>query len=275
MVGGLNGIANLQARALIGRDNYLKKLIEALAAKVNEIDTLPDADSTRYDELLQRLNSLDVTVFTRQISQLERQNMINAITLKSFGIDVDENGLISDVFQGNNSYSASSIIDQTVAEVVSVILGDDSVDIADAKNLIQGGVYWLTDGETSEEVQIKENLGAIENGWRILFVNDVANNYKNGKAKLYRSSMKIESGKAYGGGILRTKTWNAETDFIGTGSESTIKAALDFSNGLGFELEGATVDSNGLIVLGENPVGVAVTSTGWAQVDAEGDDLNA
>ena len=59
-------------------------------------------------------------------------------------------------------------------------------------------------GETSEEVQIKENLGTIENGYRILFVNDVVNNYKNGKS--------VE----------------------------------DFTNGLGFEIEGA--EENNLYV---------------------------
>ena len=52
--------------------------------------------------------------------------------------------------------------------------GDDSVDITDVKNLIKGGVYIITDGETSKEVQIKENLGTIENGYRILFAEDVA-----------------------------------------------------------------------------------------------------
>ena len=270
LVGGLNGIANLQARALIGRTNYLKKVLEALTARVDEIDALPDSDESRYSEILQQLRALDVSVFKRQISQLERQNMSNAIAMKNADMVVDENDIIVEVFR-NSVYSA---VDRTNAEVVSVILGDDSVDIADAKNLITGGVYQLTDGETSEEVQIKENLGAIENGWRILFVNDVAHNYKNGRARLYRSSTEITEGRAYGGGILREKTWNANIDFAGTSSSETISAALDFSNGAGFELSGAVVDSNGQIVLGEESVGIALTESGWVQVDAEGDDVN-
>ena len=270
LVGGLNGIANLQARALIGRDNYLKKLIEALANKVNEIDMLPDDTESRYSEIMQQLKALDVSVFKRQISQLERQNMSNALAMKNAGMSVDENDIIIEVFR-NNVYSA---IDRTNAEVVSVIPGDDSVDITDAKNLIKGGVYQLTDGETSEEVQIKENLGTIENGWRILFVNDVVNSYKNGKARLYRSSTEITEGKAYGGGILREKTWNANVDFAGTSNSETISAAADFSNGAGFELNGAVVDANGQIVLGEESVGIALTENGWNRVDAEGDDIN-
>ena len=270
IIGGANGIANLQARALVGRDNYLKKLIEALAQRVDGLDISSGSGEERYSEILQRLNSLDVTVFSRQVSQLERQNMINALALKEAGMDVDENGMIIEVFQND----ALTSIDQTNAEVVSVIPGDDSVDITDAKNLIKGGVYQLTDGETSEEVQIKENLGTIENGYRILFVNDVVNAYKNGRARLYRSSAGIVEGKAYGGGILREKTWNADIDFVGTSGESTINAAIDFSNGLGFELDGAVVDAGGQIVLGEEAIGIALTPKGWVRVDAEGDDLN-
>ncbi len=270
IIGGLNGIANLQARALVGRTNYLKRQLELLQDKVDEINLMPGEEEAKYTEILQRLNSLDISVFMRQIAQLERQNMLNALSMKASGLEVDENNIIVEVFQDG----IPTTIDQTNAEIVSVIRGDDSVDITDVKNLIKGGVYIITDGETSEEVQIKENLGTIENGYRILFAEDVANNYKNGKARLYRSSMKISDGKAYGGGILCEKTWNAEIDFSGTSNSETISAAADFSNGAGFELEGATVDANGQIVLGEESVGIALIESGWAQVDAEGDDLN-
>lgn len=270
IIGGANGVANLQARALVGRTNFLKRQLELLQNKVDEIDLMPGEEENRYTEILQRLNSLDISIFMRQIAQLERQNMLNALSMKAAGLEVDENNIIVEVFQSG----IPTTIDQTNAEIVSVIRGDDSVDISDVKNLITGGVYIITDGETSEEVQIKENLGTIENGYRILFANDVVNNYKNGKARLYRSSMKISDGKAYGGGINCTQTWNPEIDFEGTSGESTIKAAADFTNGLGFEIEGATVDANGQIVLGEEAVGIALTESGWAQVDAEGDDLN-
>ena len=270
IIGGLNGIVNLQARALVGRTNFLKRRLELLENKVDEIDLMPGEEEAKYTEILQRLNSLDISVFLRQIAQLERQNMLNALSMKASGLEVDENNIIVEVFQDGTP----TTIDQTNAEIVSVIRGDDSVDITDVKNLIKGGVYIITDGETSEEVQIKENLGTIENGYRILFAEDVANNYKNGKARLYRSSMKISDGKAYGGGINCTQTWNPEIDFEGTSGESTIKAAADFTNGLGFEIEGAVVDANGQIVLGEESVGIALTESGWVQVDAEGDDLN-
>ena len=167
---GLNGIANLQARALVGRTNFLKRKLELLQNKVDEIDLTPGEEETRYTEILQRLNSLDISVFLRQIAQLERQNMLNALSMKASGLEVDENNIIVEVFQDGTP----TTIDQTNAEIVSVIRGDDSVDITDVKNLIKGGVYIITDGETSEEVQIKENLGTIENGYRILFAEDVA-----------------------------------------------------------------------------------------------------
>ena len=270
IIGGANGIANLQARALVGRTNYLRRLFETLSARVDEIDALPNENESRYSDILQQIKALDVGVFKSQISQLERQNMTNALALKKAEMDVDERGMILEIFRNN----ASTTIDQTNAEVVSVIPGDDSVDITNAENLIIGGIYQLTDGETSEEVQIKENLGTIENGYRILFTKNVVNSYKNGKARLYRSNTEISEGKAYGGGILREKTWNADIDFAGTNSEESLSAGIDFRNGAGFELSGAVVDTNGHIVLGEDSIGIAITPRGWVRVDSEGDELN-
>lgn len=270
IIGGANGIANLQARALVGRDNYLRKMIDDLSGRVDEIDAFPSEEESRYSQILQQLNALDVTVFKRQISQLERQNMSSALAMKANEMDVWENGMIVEVFQNN----LPTDIDLTNAEVVVVVPGDDSVDITDARNLILGGVYQLTDGEISEEVQIKENLGTIENGYRILFANEVEKAYKNGRARLYRSSAEIADGRAYGGGILREKTWDANINFSGTSNADTISAGIDFSNGAGFELTGAVVDARGQIVLGEDAYGVALSQNNWIRINAEGDDLN-
>ena len=129
-------------------------------------------------------------------------------------------------------------------------------------------------GETSEEVQIKENLGTIENGYRILFVNAVTKNYKNNRARLYRSSAEITDNRAYGGGILCEKIWNAGIDFSGASGESTLSACIDFTNGAGFEMDGAVIDTDGQIVLGDKPFGIAFSSTDWVRIDSEGDDLN-
>ena len=107
-----------------------------------------------------------------------------------------------------------------------------------------------------------------------MFKDDVEKSYKNGRARLYRSSAEIAEGKAYGGGILREKTWNADIDFVGASTEETLSAGIDFGNGSGFELTGAVVDTNGQIVFGEESIGIALTPQGWIRVDAEGDDLN-
>ena len=83
IVGGANGVANLQARALVGRDNYLKKLIDDLKAQVDEIDLSVGGEDSQYTELLNRLNSLDATVFERRTLQLERQYMVTALAMKA------------------------------------------------------------------------------------------------------------------------------------------------------------------------------------------------
>ena len=88
------------------------------------------------------------------------------------------------------------------------------------------------------------------------------------------SSAEIADNRAYGGGILREKTWNAGIDFTGSNSAATLSAGIDFSNGLGFDLTGAVVDANNQIVLGEDATGISITPQGWIRVDAEGDDVN-
>ena len=76
------------------------------------------------------------------------------------------------------------------------------------------------------------------------------------------SSAEIADNRAYGGGILREKTWNAGIDFTGSNSAATLSAGIDFSNGLGFDLTGAVVDANNQIVLGEDATGIAITTQG-------------
>lgn len=58
----------------------MKRQLELLQDKVDEIDLTPGEEETRYTEILQRLNSLVISVFMRQIAQLERQNMLNTLT---------------------------------------------------------------------------------------------------------------------------------------------------------------------------------------------------
>ena len=48
---------------IIGGTNYLRKQIEKLSDKVDEIDALPGEEESRYTEIMQQLKSLDISIF--------------------------------------------------------------------------------------------------------------------------------------------------------------------------------------------------------------------
>lgn len=269
VVGGLNGVSNLQARQLTNRTAWLKKRAEDLQ---NAIDALQPG-SDRYDELIAMIRALDASTTNARLNHLERL-MANAyLAFQMAQIDPDGyDGMIIETFDG-----AASEIDQAVTVVTSVVSGDDSIDVEDSSNLIIGAHYQMADGENVEEVKIKSiNVsGAIK---RVILEDNVRNQYTPGKTRLYRSSVAIFNGRAYGGGTKVTDSWNPARTFEGALTPQAISSAVSFASLNGFESSGATID-DGSMILGSPIVGVALVSTGaggtFATVDEEGDDLSA
>lgn len=167
-------------------------------------------------------------------------------------------------------------VDRVIAQVTSVVSGDDSIDVETASGLIIGAHYQLTDGEKIEEVQIKgiNTSGKVQ---RVILYDNVKNQYTDGRAKLYRSSVAIYNGRAYGGGNTRTDEWTPNKTFSGSNTATPMSATLNFDNSSAFELSGAEME-NGQIILDTATVGIALVSEGggsgtWARVDSEGDDI--
>lgn len=167
-------------------------------------------------------------------------------------------------------------VDRTVAQVTSVVSGDDSIDVESAEGLIIGAHYQLTDGEKIEEVQVKgiNTSGKVQ---RVILYDNVVNQYTDGRAKLYRSSVAIYNGRAYGGGNTRTDEWSPNETFSGSNTAKDLSATLSFDNSSSFELSGAEME-NGQIILDTATIGIALVSEGggsgtWVRVDVEGDDI--
>ena len=167
-------------------------------------------------------------------------------------------------------------VDRTVAQVTSVVSGDDSIDVESAEGLIIGAHYQLTDGEKIEEVQVKgiNTSGKVQ---RVILYDNVVNQYTDGRAKLYRSSVAIYNGRAYGGGNTRTDEWSPNETFSGSNTAKDLSATLSFDNSSSFELSGAEME-NGQIILDTATIGIALVSEGggsgtWVRVDGEGDDI--
>ena len=167
--------------------------------------------------------------------------------------------------------------DRTVAKVTSVVSGDDSVDVEDGSGLIIGAHYQLTDGEVTEEVQIK-SINVSDNINRVILMEPVKNQYHSKRAKFYRSTVALQNGFAYGGGNTRFYTaTDGEHSFQGKDTKVELTKSIDYSDPSSFTLKGAHL-KDGVLVMGGAIIGVALNEmgkpqTGFKQINADGDDL--
>lgn len=167
--------------------------------------------------------------------------------------------------------------DRTVARVTSVVSGDDSVDVEDSSGLIIGAYYQLTDGEVTEEVQVKA-INISDGINRVILMEPVKNQYHSKRAKFYRSTVAIQNGFAYGGG--NTKNYivtNKAISFQGKDTKVELMKSIDFTDPSAFTIKGAHI-KDGQLVMGGAIIGVALNEmgkpqTGFKQINADGDDL--
>ena len=176
-----------------------------------------------------------------------------------------------------NFDGAAGEIDQSVAKVTSVVSGDDSLDVEDSSGLIIGSYYQLTDGEVTEEVQVKA-INISDGINRVILMGTVKNQYHSKRAKLYRSTVAILNGLAYGGGNTAYNTAMDETEtFAGSNTTQEMKKVIDFSDPTSFEITGGHVQ-DGKLVVGIAGYGIVLAVPGdssgtWVRVNSEGEDL--
>ena len=264
IIGGAGGVANVQARQLAERTSYLNELVKRLQ------EAIPGTDE--YNEIIDQIRHLDLTKTNASVAHLERL-MANAYLAFEMA-NIDPDGYDNMIIETFND--GAKEIDQAVVDVTSVVSGSDNIDVSSSDGLIIGAHYQLTDGERIEEVQIR-SLNVSGSIKRVILYEPVRNQYADGRAKLYRSSVAIWGGRAYGGGNVRTDEWAADHSFSGSDTAQDITSALAFDNAEAFDVEGAVLDG-GKFVLGNEIVGIALVATGggsgtWKRVNEEGDDL--
>lgn len=265
IIGGRNGVDNLPTQGLANRTEWLKAKLEALKDDVAAI-----GGNDKYNEIVAMIKALDAGSQNSRINHLERLVGNLYQDIQAAGIDPDgyDNALFETFSDGADE------IDQAVVTVKSVVSGDDSIDVEDSSNLIIGAHYQLTDGEKTEEVQVKSiNVsGSIK---RVVLYENVKNQYTEGRTKLYRSSIAIYNGRAYGGGNTSTQEITGTDTFSGSNTKKSITSTLNLSSADGLSLDGAEV-SDGKVTIGGRAIGVALMSDDggtWKQVDEEGDAL--
>ena len=268
IIGGRNGVDNLPAQGLANRTEWLKAKLEALKDDVAAI-----GGNDKYNEIVAMIKALDAGSQNSRINHLERLVGNLYQDIQAAGIDPDgyDNALFETFADGADE------IDQTVVTVKSVVSGDDSIDVEDSSNLIIGAHYQLTDGEKTEEVQVKSiNVsGSIK---RVVLYENVKNQYTEGRTKLYRSSIAIYNGRAYGGGNVRTdELTDCASAFSGSNTKVELTKSIDYSDPSSFTLKGAHL-KDGVLVMGGDAYGVAFNAAGstygdWRRVNSEGDNL--
>ena len=269
IIGGRNGVDNLPAQGLANRTEWLKAKLEALKADVAAI-----GGNDKYNEIVAMIKALDAGSQNSRINHLERLVGNLYQDIQAAGIDPDgyDNALFETFSDGADE------IDQTVVTVKSVVSGDDSIDVEDSSNLIIGAHYQLTDGEKTEEVQVKSiNVsGSIK---RVVLYENVKNQYTEGRVKLYRSSIAIYNGRAYGGGNTKTAELAGTDAFSGSNTKKPLAAAVSLSDPAAFVVRGGHV-KDGKIVMGTPAYGIALkapggtaSGTNWVNVNADGDAL--
>lgn len=269
IIGGRNGVDNLPAQGLANRTEWLKAKLEALKADVAAI-----GGNDKYNEIVAMIKALDAGSQNSRINHLERLVGNLYQDIQAAGIDPDgyDNALFETFSDGADE------IDQTVVTVKSVVSGDDSIDVEDSSYLIIGAHYQLTDGEKTEEVQVKSiNVsGSIK---RVVLYENVKNQYTEGRVKLYRSSIAIYNGRAYGGGNTKTEELAGTDTFSGSNTKKPLAAAVSLSDPAAFVVKGGHV-KDGKIVMGTPAYGIALKAPGgtanganWVNVNADGDAL--
>lgn len=261
--GGADGIDNVPIKQLANRTAYLKQLCAQLA------QTIPG--TAEFEKIYREIAALNVTKVEGRVDHLERLTGNIMLALQAGNMSPDGyDGMMTETFD------TAAEIDQTVTIVTSVVSGDDSIDVENANGIVIGAHYQLTDGEAMEEVQVKSlNIAGSIN--RVIFEDVVKNQYVAGRAKLYRSSVAIYNSKAYGGGNLKTDTWETAKTWSGSTTAQAVSAETVYKNDSDFIVTGATFE-NGVLVLGSAVVGIALVATGggsgtWKQIDEWGDNV--
>lgn len=273
VVGGQGGVSNLPHRQLANRTEWLKQQAEQLLQKIEAAD--PSHFGTQIDELRNEIKQLGASSENNRINHLERLvgNLYQAIQ----SANIDPDGYDNALFETFND--GAQEIDQTVVNVTSIVSGDDSIDVANCTSLIIGAHYQLTDGEKTEEVQIK-SINVSGDIKRVVLMHNVKNQYAEGRARLYRSSVAIVDGRAYGSGNMEIGSWEpAKKDALFSGSDTqvAVNKKIDYTDLSAFNITGGTI-VNGKLQAGGPAIGIALVQEGsrtgtWARIDDNGDDF--
>lgn len=136
-------------------------------------------------------------------------------------------------------FKGESICDNFVQKVTAATVRTNNITLSDGEGLLAGSLYTLTDGVNSEFVQV---VSVAKSGDTVtaMLASNIAKTYNLTNTKLYRSTMTVGDGQAYGAGDVRSETFSYTRVWTGTAANNTatIELATTLANKAAFELEG-------------------------------------
>ncbi len=191
------------------------------------------------------LEGVNVKAFNSRIERLE-----DAINQTLLALEILQ------AYPGCSHYLAedfkdTSQIDTFSGQVLSVVAGDDSLDVEPLDGMLPGSWYTLSDGISAELVQV-HSINLENNIQRVILADTVKNTYILRNTKLYRTNCTLDNMGAVGVSDTFRASWNPDTVWKGIASSETVSVSLDTSagNSKNFTFTGSAVfDSSGQVSL--------------------------
>jgi len=189
-----------------------------------------------------------IPVLSGRVNQVETELSNIALKLVAENDCPDSNMLLAEDF------ATPDKIDTFAVQVLSIVAGDNGIDIETLTGIIPGAWYWVTDGVNQEYIQVKS---CIKNGsvYRILVNNNIANTYTVPDTMIYRTTAEIGSSVAYGSGDKKGFNWVPGTTWAGVSANaaSVVKVDTSQSNADSFTKIGdVAFTADGLFTLATN-----------------------
>ena len=125
-------------------------------------------------------------------------------------------------------FTNTSMIDTFRTDMIKVTAGSWTAEAEPADGLIPGSWYWLTDGVSSERVQVTA-ITEGKNSVTLKFDGPVMNTYRTDGTMLCRTTAKIKDGEATGAGVLSVRVWPANFEWQGLNTSTDFERTFEFS----------------------------------------------
>ena len=159
-----------------------------------------------------------IPALSGRVTQLEREQANISLALVAQQIYPDSNLMLTEDFVVPDK------VDTFICHVLSIVAGDNGIDVESMAGIVPGAWYTVTDGINQEYIQIRS---CIKNGsvFRVIANKDIEHTYLISQTLLLRSTAQIGAGIVYGSGDKKGFLWQPTLTWAGVNANiaSTVK----------------------------------------------------